>query len=146
MLRRCFVMFRRCFVARPTGNPRRMNNDQTATDTPVVEVLREFAADGWTTNFVAAAGAAFRCTSCTSISPVVDSDIGAMHRVEGASDPSDMQLVVGMTCPVCLTSGVVVLGYGPAASELDQQFLAALDDSVAIDPVANRIAADESST
>ena len=116
-------MFRRCFVARPTGNPRRMNNDQTATDTPVVEVLREFAADGWTT-----------------------SDIGAMHRVEGASDPSDMQLVVGMTCPVCLTSGVVVLGYGPAASELDQQFLAALDDSVAIDPVANRIAADESST
>lgn len=121
-----------------------MTDDQTATDTTVVEVLRKFAAAGWTTNFVAEPDAAFRCTSCDSISPVVDADIGAQHRVEGASDPADMQLVVGMTCPVCQTGGVMVLGYGPAASERDEDIVVALHDGEVIDPVANQTTADES--
>ena len=114
-----------------------MTDDQTATDTSVLEVLRQFAADGWTTNFVAEPGAAFRCTSCGSVSPAADGVIGARHRVEGASDPSDMQLVIGMTCPVCKASGVMVLGYGPVSSELDKDIVVALDDDDGTDPVAN---------
>lgn len=119
-----------------------MTDDQTATDTTVMEVLGRFAAAGWTTNFVAQVHAGFRCTSCSSISRVVDSEIGAKHRVEGASDPSDMQIVVGLTCPVCQARGVMVLGYGPTASDLDQDILVALDDGDAFDPVANQTTAE----
>ena len=48
--------------------------------------------------------------------------------MEGASDPDDMTLVVAARCPHCGAGGVVVLGYGPTASEADAAVLVRLPD------------------
>ncbi len=41
------------------------------------------------------------------------------RRLEGASDPDDMVLVVTGVCPSCQARGVLVVGYGPNASAED---------------------------
>ena len=46
--------------------------------------------------------------------------------MEGASDPADMQLVVGATCPSCAATGVLSLHYGPTAGEDDADVLVSL--------------------
>ena len=48
--------------------------------------------------------------------------------MEGASDPADMITVVATSCPVCGADGTMVLGYGPAASDLDAAVSRALAD------------------
>ena len=48
-------------------------------------------------------------------------------RLEGASDPADMSLVVPLDCPDCGARGVLVLRYGPEASMEEADVLAVLD-------------------
>ena len=38
-----------------------------------------------------------------------------IYRFEGASNPDDMSIVVGLRCRTCGRSGIVVSAYGPAA-------------------------------
>jgi hypothetical protein len=52
----------------------------------------------------------------------------SLRRLEGASDPDDMLAVVALECGVCGVSGTMVLGYGPAASDIDGDVLRALQD------------------
>ena len=40
---------------------------------------------------------------------------GADYRFEGASDPDDMSIVVGLRCRICGRTGVVVSAFGPDA-------------------------------
>jgi hypothetical protein len=63
---------------------------------------------------------------CDSESPAGRFEVVAERRLEGASDPDDMVMVVGLRCPVCHIAGTVVLGYGPDASESDADVVAAL--------------------
>ena len=48
--------------------------------------------------------------------------------MEGASDPADMLAVAAVICPVCNTSGTLVLGYGPEADADDADVLASLGE------------------
>jgi hypothetical protein len=45
-------------------------------------------------------------------------------RFEGASDPGDEAIVLGLECPSCGAKGIIVSAYGPDA---DTQFIAVLD-------------------
>lgn len=60
-------------------------------------------------------------------------DVAAPHRAEGASDPDDMQIVVGFPCPECGSKGAVVAGYGPTGSENDLEFMSSVDLSSGTD-------------
>jgi hypothetical protein len=91
------------------------------------EVLREFAERGIDTQFVPGPGAGcLRCTSCASVSTASEFTVIEERRLEGASDPDDLVLVVAASCPVCRAGGAMVLGYGPEASEVDTELVLGL--------------------
>jgi hypothetical protein len=73
----------------------------------LLEITNALAADGWT-------------GQATQLGDVT------MQRVEGASDPDDMAAVVPLECPRCNARDVLVLKYGPEASEADADVLTAL--------------------
>lgn len=114
-----------------------MTSPTPAADESVIDVLARFADDGWTADHIARPYAKMRCGVCSRHSLVAELETDAMHRVEGASDPDDMQMVVGLTCPYCASRGAVVLAYGPSASETDSEFVGALTLDNPADPVAN---------
>lgn len=70
--------------------------------------------------------ATIRCTVCDSTSPAPAFEVVSERRLEGASDPDDMVLIVAARCPVCHVSGAIVLGYGPEASGTDADLVIAL--------------------
>jgi len=99
----------------------------TPSDNTTVEaVLADFGRDGFTVELWARSGGQVRCGACGTTSPAADFDVGAQRRLEGASDPDDMQLVIGATCPACRAKGVLSLHYGPSAGDEDADIVAAL--------------------
>ena len=71
-------------------------------------------------------GGDIRCLSCRSEFPAAGADADEMRRLEGASDPADMLIVVPLTCPACATRGVLVAHFGPEASAAEADVVAAL--------------------
>lgn len=67
-----------------------------------------------------------RCSACGSETEGDRFDVLDERRLEGASDPDDMVLIVGARCPVCSERGTIVLGYGPEASPEDSDIVLAL--------------------
>jgi hypothetical protein len=55
-----------------------------------------------------------------------DVHIDAQYRFEGASDPDDEAVVLGLHDPVTGTRGVLVSAYGPAASAAEAEVLSVL--------------------
>lgn len=68
------------------------------------------------------------CTVCESERPADQFEVVTQRRMEGASDPDDMVLLVAARCPVCHVSGAVVLGFGSEASDTDSDIVLALSD------------------
>lgn len=95
-------------------------------NTTVSAVIASFEQDGYTAELWAKPGGQVLCGACRVTSPAGRFTIGRERRLEGASDPDDMQLVVGATCPSCGAKGVLSLQYGPSASEDDADVLVAL--------------------
>jgi len=94
-------------------------SDEESVSSPVV-VLHHFAAEGYTASFTPGPSpGTIVCPSCGMASRADELAIGDERRLEGASDPDDMVLVVAAACPVCAARGVIVLGYGPHASGVD---------------------------
>jgi hypothetical protein len=106
-------------------------------NTTLQEVLRRFAADGWTSHLwldrpAQASDAVVRCGHCGQASEIAALTIAAVRRLEGASDPADMLAVLGVTCPACATEGAMVLHYGPEADEAETRLLLATPDAGAM--------------
>jgi hypothetical protein len=113
-------------------------SDRTATsaaDTSALDVLHLFQAEGWAANHLVMPGADIRCGRCGAVVPAATLTAEVRHRVEGASDPADMQEVVGLRCAAYGAAGAVVVSYGPQSSEDDQDFLLAIDTANAFDPL-----------
>lgn len=89
-------------------------------------VLIALAEEGFTTELWSKPGGRILCGACHTTSPASAFEVGMQRRLEGASDPADMQLVVGATCPSCGARGVLSLHYGPTAGEDDADVLVAL--------------------
>ncbi len=102
----------------------------------LLDVLGEFAAEGFTRQFMArgpdAGTGAGRidCTSCQTTFDAGAPDVFELRRLEGASDPDDMLAVVALTCPNCSARGSLVLNYGPVATPDDAAALLGLDRPV----------------
>jgi hypothetical protein len=95
------------------------------------DVLRRYADDGFAASFMAVEDppSSMRCAACRTISPADAFDVVDERRLEGASDPDDMVIVVAARCPACGEGGAVSLGFGPEASPADADVVASLRTS-----------------
>ncbi len=109
-------------AATPPGS-----NDPSETTT-LTEVIDGYRASGFASDFWAEEPGCLRCGSCNSVVEARRVPMHSMRRLEGASDPADLVVVVASTCPVCGSQGTVVLGYGSMASAVDAEVLIALQD------------------
>ena len=83
---------------------------------------------GFNGQFAAEEGALVRCFACRSTSPARDVEVELIRRVEGASDPADMEAVAAIHCPRCGIAGTLVLRYGPESTIEDDEVLRDLTD------------------
>ena len=95
--------------------------------TSAQDLLADWGERGCDTSFVPShSPGTIRCTTCGHIWEPSPEQVLAERRLEGASDPDDMALVVALECPSCSTRGALELGYGPTASEVDADVVLAL--------------------
>ena len=57
----------------------------------------------------------FGCQACSQVHPPDRLVVEATYRFEGASDPGDASIVLGVRCPICGAAGVIVSAYGADA-------------------------------
>jgi len=101
--------------------------------TTLIEVLDQLRDDGFTGQLIAQDDGTVKCTSCGESTPATDLIVDGFHRLEGASDPSDENIVVWARCGSCDDGGVATIGFGPNASDADQAVL----DGIDLDHVSN---------
>ncbi len=104
-------------------------------DMSLVPVLGVFADSGWNSNHLTRPGGAMKCGTCGEESGSARLDAITIHRIEGSSDPDDMQMVLGIECPLCGARGALVVSYGPNASEQDAEFLGDLGIGDAVEMI-----------
>ena len=92
------------------------------------ELIATFEVEGYKGQMAARTDGFVLCTSCHQESPAGDMRVDGMERMEGASDPDDMLAIAALVCPICDTQGTIVLGYGPNATPVDTDVLAALGE------------------
>ncbi len=108
-------------------------------DTPLREVTDDLDRSGHPGQFQALEGGELRCLTCGEHFPAAEESADRVTRLEGASDPSDMAIIVPMQCPHCATRGTLVASYGPEASAAEADVLVALQR----DPAAGAHPQDE---
>jgi hypothetical protein len=96
-------------------------------DAPPRVIEEKLDPAGPTGQFQTRPGSTIRCLTCGRSFPASSQHAGQAERLEGASDPADMLLVVPLRCPHCAATGTLSLGYGPQASEEDADVLRAID-------------------
>ena len=92
---------------------------------------------GWSEQATPLEDGVVRCETCRQTSDAGEIGVDVLHRVEGASDPDDMAIVVAFACPHCDTRDVLVLKYGPSASAADADVLTALPVPPAESPTSD---------
>lgn len=106
-----------------------------AGDLSLLPVLDAFAENGWSANHLTRPDGEMKCGGCGENTHSSKLEAITVHRIEGASDPDDMQMVLGIECPRCATKGVLVVGYGPSAEEQDAEFLIELGMADAVEMI-----------
>lgn len=121
-----------------------MNSDpQYARDpSSLTSILSQFEEEGFTGQFAVREAGMLLCLECREEHPATETQMSALRRTEGASDPADMAAVVGLECTHCGKLGTVVLNYGPEAGIDESDILLALEDDregtgVIVDPAAS---------
>lgn len=95
----------------------------------LLEVLEEFRADGYDGDFfVNEETGEVTCSACQAAMPATSLTIERSRRLEGASDPADMALVLALVCRDCGQRGTLIVRYGPEASAGEAAVMQALRD------------------
>jgi hypothetical protein len=105
------------------------DRDPQPADAPdsVREAIARLAADGYTADF-SPRTARVHCGACGLASAPEQTQVDRIYRFEGASNPDDEAIVLGLSCPACGVKGVLVSGYGPSADPDDIDLILALTD------------------
>ena len=89
-----------------------------APDT-VTDAVALLARDGYDADFRFDSGPnadnTVRCSRCGTLHATDDAEVDRVYRFEGASDPGDEAIVLGLRCPRCGARGTVVSAFGPDA-------------------------------
>lgn len=115
-----------------TKDPTELPHDQRiSADESLTSVLRGLSQEGFGGSFRPAPEPveglpAVVCSTCRQSCPAPDLRVDRERRLEGASDPDDMVLLVAATCPACGAQGTIALAYGPEASIEDTEIVQAL--------------------
>lgn len=67
------------------------------------------------------------CPNCHCMHEAGRGLVERVYRFEGASDPDDEAIVLGLRCPECGTLGTFTSGYGPSADPIIVDQLVMLD-------------------
>jgi hypothetical protein len=110
-----------------SSSPSQRHAPPRSTHPSIADVVQDLAADGWRERFAPLEGGEVRCPSCGAELPASDLPTEGLRRVDGATDPSDVAVVVPVTCPTCTTRGVVVVRSGLDGGPEDTDVVAALD-------------------
>lgn len=96
-------------------------------DQPLQEVVTSLDAQGFDGQFRAGDDATIQCLTCRETFPASTLSADDVTRLEGASDPADMAIVIPLECPHCAARGTFIANYGPEAAAEDAEVLAALE-------------------
>jgi hypothetical protein len=108
-----------------SANPTEAGIAQDAST--LTEVLDELERAGFTGQTRVVAGARLECLTCRQVFDARESGDVRQRRLEGASDPADMLIVVGLSCPRCGVRATAILNYGPDSTVEDVDVLSALE-------------------
>jgi hypothetical protein len=92
----------------------------------LLEVLDEFAAQGYGGSAWVTENGKVRCEACDADFDPTELRVHQLRRLEGASDPDDMLAVVAVECPGCGVKASLVLHFGPEASAEEGEVLSHL--------------------
>jgi hypothetical protein len=92
----------------------------------ILDVLRDFEADGFSGQFTVH-GHGVQCVTCRHVTDAHAAAPLRSRRLEGASDPDDMLMVLAFVCESCATKGTVVVNYGPEATPADVALMSSMD-------------------
>lgn len=92
------------------------------TMTEAVELLQS---KGYTEDLVLHQGG-LRRSGTEEVLPHERATVDYLFRFEGDSDPGDMNIVLGVTCPDWHTKGILVSAYGPGTDPEHAEVLQAL--------------------
>lgn len=124
----------------PEGHPDAATGptESPSDNTTLSSVVDSFAKEGFDGDFWTEPEGRVRCDACDAVHPAGALYVYAQRRLEGASDPADMAVVVAAACPACSAKATLVLTYGPMADAVDTDVLAALAPRApaATDPTA----------
>ena len=99
-------------VGRGSGEPA-----SYPADVSLAEVLSGFERAGFDGHFdIDDDSGTCLCASCGQAAAPEEIEALEARRLEGASDPAEMAIVLGLGCPHCGRRGTVVCRYGPEAS------------------------------
>jgi hypothetical protein len=111
------------FDRRRDAAPERRANGEQQT---LAGILDRLHAEGYAGQFGVREGARVLCFTCRRESGAGALVVETLRRLEGASDPDDLLVVVPVTCPRCGTRGTLVLHYGPESTPEEAEVLLAL--------------------
>lgn len=94
----------------------------------LVDVVARYERQGFKGQFGARAGGLVFCSSCRQEADARHVSLLALHRLEGASDPSEQMAVAALQCPLCGAKGTLALTYGPSSTPEDAVVLTLLPD------------------
>jgi hypothetical protein len=95
-------------------------------DTALASVQGVLSDEGYSGQFIAAAEARVLCTRCRSLLAAAWLGADDVTRLEGASDPADMMVVVPLTCPVCGQRGTLIMSFGPEMGQEEAEVFNAM--------------------
>lgn len=93
----------------------------------LTEVIAAYDAEGYTAQLSPKGEGLVRCHHCGETSDAARLDVRDSHRLEGASDPDDMALVIATKCPQCRTPATLTLHYGPGSSAEESDVLSRIE-------------------
>jgi hypothetical protein len=92
----------------------------------VTEAIAQLEARGYDSSFLLGEHG-FGCRSCNEVHAPERLTVEATYRFEGASDPADESIVIGVSCPECGAKGIFVPAYGAEAEPQLLMLLTLLD-------------------
>jgi hypothetical protein len=92
-------------------------------NTTLLEILDELSKLGYDGSMTVTAEGKLRCPECGAEIDPSEVHVHETRRLEGASDPDDMMIVLGVECARCSEKAALVLHYGPEASSEEMELL-----------------------
>lgn len=91
------------------------------------EAITQLALAGYTADFSSRTHR-LHCAACGEEHTAIGAHVEKIYRFEGASDPDDQAIVLGLRCPACSVRGVLVSGYGPSTDPEEIDLILSLID------------------